>query len=139
MEKEKIKEITTLVEKQWEKYPKADNTIFYLDILQRYKLTDADWEEVMKEYNRRTDKMKRKLWISKNLINPLLNLLSYAVMIYTSLFVLISFFNIYTLPSQVLFPNGTYPEREQFVNGANLAIVIIGLFVMSTYVDDRNK
>ncbi len=137
MEREKIKEITTIVEKHWAKYPKADNTIFYLDILQKYKLTDEDWEEVMKEYNRRTSKIKKELWISKHIIDPFLTFLSYVVMGYTSIFILVSLQNVFSLPSQILFPNGTYSDREQLVNIANMIIVGVGLFLI--YITANRK
>lgn len=137
MERRKIKEITTIVEKHWAKYPKADNTIFHLDILQRYRLTDADWEEVMKEYNRRTDQIKKKFWFSKHIIDPFLTFLSYAIMVYTSIFVLVSLFNVFSLPSQILFPNGTYSEREQLVNIVNIVIVGLGFFLMYVAADRK--
>ena len=138
MERDKIKEITNLVEKHWAKYPKADHTIFYLDILQKYKLTDADWEEVMEEYNRRTDQMKKKFWISKHIIDPLLIIIGYLAIAYTSLFLLFSLSQVYTLPSQILFPEGTYMEREQLVN--NLNLVLLGLGFFSIYIlTDKKK
>ena len=75
------------------------------------------------------EKEKEK-WFYKYITNPFLTLLSYLLMVYTSLFLLISLFNVYSLPSQLLFPNGTYSEREQLVNMLNIIIVVIGLLLM---------
>lgn len=138
MRKERLDEITTLVENHWAKYPKADNRIFYLDLIQKYGISDADWEEVMEEYDRRTIKMEKKFWFLKNIIDPFFKIFGYLVIAYTSLFLLFSLSQVYTLPSQILFPEGTYMEREQLVN--NLNLVLLGLGFFSIYIlTDKNK
>lgn len=133
MEREKIKEIATLVENHWAKYPKGggiDSMYFVQEIFQKYKLTDPEWEEVLKECNQKTDKIKRNSLLSKPIGSLVLTILSFLVMGYTSIFFLVSLFYVYSLPSQLLFPNGTYSEREQFVDIVNIVIVGFGLFLM---------
>lgn len=137
MEKERLNEITTLVERHWEKHPKGNHRDFYLDLIQNYGLTDDDWEEVIKEYNRRTDKIERRFWFKKNIIDPLLTILGYLLITYTSLFLTLSLTHLYTLPSQILFPEGTYIEREQLVN--NLNLVLLGLGFLSIYILNGRK
>ncbi len=141
MNKERIREIATLVEKHWAKYTKRnhyEDRVFLTKILQEYKLTDEEWDEVMQECNRRTDKMGRKLWITQYIVYPLGNFLGYGIIIYTCLFFLVSLSYIYSLPSQILFPDGTYPERESLVNGANIIILCIGILLIYTFEKKRH-
>ena len=140
MEREKAKEIATLVEKHWAKYPKGggiDSMYFVQEIFQKYQLTDPEWEEVLKECDQRTNKIKRNSLLSIPIVSLILTILSFLVMAYTSIFILVSLFNVYSLPSQILFPNGTYLEREQFVNIVNILIVGLGFFLM--YVTANRK
>lgn len=140
MNKDRIKKIATLVEKHWEDYPKGGgiNSMYFVqEIFQKYKLTDPEWEEVLKECNQRAEKAKRNSWLSIPSGSLVLTILSFLAMGYTSIFFLVSLFYVYTLPSQILFPEGTYIEREQLVN--NLNLVVLGLGFLSIYIFTSRK
>jgi hypothetical protein len=137
MEKKRLDEITTLVENYTAKSSNTDNRSFYLSLIQEYGLSDADWEEVMKEYEKRTSKIERKLWLFKYVLDPLLTVLGYLSIVYTSLFLILGLSRVYSLPSDILFPEGTFVERGQLVN--NLNLVIIGIGFISLYVLSSRK
>lgn len=142
MEKEKINEIATLVEKQWEKkYPEGslEDKRFLTEILLKYNLSDDDWNIVLSECNRRTGILEKKFWISKYLIDPILAFLSYVVMIYTFLYIFVGLIYLYSLPSKIIFPNGTYAEKEGFVNGLSIVIVILGLFLFWNRMENKKN
>lgn len=136
MGKEKINEIATLVEKQMEHIPQNhyENRIFLNDLLRKYNLSDEDWKIIMNECNKRTEKMEKKLevelFFDKYITKPLLKILYYIVIVYTQIFITISILNIYSTPSRILFPYGTYPEREQVINFINIMVVGLGIFLL---------
>jgi hypothetical protein len=70
-------------------------------------------------------------------LDPLLTVLGYLSIVYTSLFLILGLSRVYSLPSDILFPEGTFVERGQLVN--NLNLVIIGIGFISLYVLSSRK